>query len=101
MDLEEGKKVENVTISINRSVLLQGLSIGTLSALITGVLLFYHAGSILMFGASMIFGFTLGFLGIYLLLISKPLFSGEIHFKVPGSEEDLDEIEFHSTMKIE
>ena len=101
MGLEEGKTVERVTISVNRSVLIQGLIIGTISALITGVLLFYHTGCILMYGSSMIFGFTLGFLGIYLLLISKPLFTGSLPLTNSESDDDLDEIEFHSTMKIE
>jgi len=46
----------------------------------------------------MIFGSTIGLLGIYFILISKPLFKGSIS---SYSSEDDEELEFQSMMKIE
>lgn len=98
LGLEEEKVNEKIIISVNKTVLLKTLLIGFISFMITGVLIFGFSSCFITFGLSMMFGSTLGLLGIYFLLISKPLFQGSISSY--SSEED-EELEFQSMMKIE
>ena len=98
LGFEEEKVNEKIIISINRIVLLKTLLIGFLSFVIMGVLIFNFSTSIITFGLSMIFGSTIGLLGIYFILISKPLFKGSIS---SYSYEDDEDLEFQSMMKIE
>jgi len=46
----------------------------------------------------MVFGSTIGFLGIYFLLLSKPLFQTTVKTYNPETDEEL---EYQSIMKID
>jgi hypothetical protein len=95
MEFEEEEVIERMRVSIDRKVLIQVLFIGLISLIVTGYCIYYFSSCLLTFSLSMIIGFTLGFLGIYFLLIAKPLF--QVSVRTDESDED---IEFQSTMKI-
>ena len=94
---EEGHIIEKININIEKKVLIQALLVGFLSFMITGFLIYYLAFNEIILGLSMIFGSSIGFLGIYFILITQPLFKSTV--KTSKFEEDED-LEFQSTMKI-
>ena len=96
MGFEEEQVRETMSVSIDRKVLMQTLFIGLICFTVTGFCIYYFSTCVLTFTLSMIFGFTLGFLGIYFSLIAKPLYY--VSMKTNNSEEE--ENEFQSTMKI-
>ena len=94
---EEEHIIEKININIEKKVLIQALLVGFLSFMITGFLIYYLAFNEIILGLSMIFGSSIGFLGIYFILITQPLFKSTV--KTSKFEEDED-LEFQSTMKI-
>jgi hypothetical protein len=98
MGFEEEQVGERIDIIVDKNVLLQALIIGLFSFCLTGLLIYNLASCVITFGLSMVIGSTLTFLGIYFLLVSKPLFhaSSQVCIK----EEDEGDIEFQSTMKL-
>jgi hypothetical protein len=98
MGVEEEEFIERIEVTIEKRVLIQTLLIGFLSLMITGVLIYYFSCCILVFSLCLLFGATLGFLGIYFNLITHPLFQTSIKTCSPEDDEDL---EYQSIMKIE
>ena len=98
MGVEDDQLIERIKITIERKVLIQGLLIGVFSFLLTAFLIYYLSDGIIMFGLCLVFGATLGFVGIYYLLVTRPMFQTSIK---PCNEEDDEEVEYQSIMKIE
>jgi hypothetical protein len=94
---EEEHIIEKIHVNIEKKVLIQTLLVGFLSFMITGFLVYYLAFHEIILGLSMIFGSTIGFLGLYFILISQPLFKTTV--KTCKFEDD-EELEFQSTMKV-
>ena len=98
MGVEEEHFIERIEFTVDKRVLIQTLLIGFLSFMITGFLVYYFSCCIFVFGLSLLFGATLGFLGVYFNLISHHLFQTSI--KTSNAEDD-ENLEYQSIMKIE
>ena len=98
MGVEEEQIIEKIQVTIEKMVLIQTLFIGFISFMITGFLIYYYSCTVIIYGLCMVFGSTIGFLGIYFLLLSKPLFQTTV--KTCNPEED-EELEYQSIMKID
>lgn len=93
MNLDEHKPIDvNVKITVNPKMLMAGLLGVSISILITGLLLYFFAHTLITLSLSVIIGITLLFFSVYFTLQSPRFFRVQSEI-VDIEEEELEELQ--------